>query len=147
MERKRGSTSANRMKRYRKKRKREDPKYQKKENERPRAFKRKKKETMSGRELEEFRKPDAPSTSNSNNKSALPFYPYKCQQTYGKAVLKSLKSLPSCPLKQKSVIKGVAKRLGLKIIDETEKNENKELEIVKNFYYRPDIVYHILVLE
>ncbi|KAF2899444.1 hypothetical protein ILUMI_06732 [Ignelater luminosus] len=43
---------------------------------------------------------------------------------------------------------GVANRLGLKIIDETEKNEkndvekqNKELEIVKNFYYRPDIVY------
>ncbi|KAF2892249.1 hypothetical protein ILUMI_13926, partial [Ignelater luminosus] len=41
----------------------------------------------------------------------------------------------------------VAKRLGLTIIDETEKNEydvdkqNKELEIVKNFYYRPDIVY------
>ncbi|KAF2896017.1 hypothetical protein ILUMI_10164 [Ignelater luminosus] len=52
--------------------------------------------------------------------------------------------------KAKSVIKGVAKRLGLTIIDETENNENdvdkqnKELAIVKNFYYRPDIVYTCL---
>ncbi|KAF2901285.1 hypothetical protein ILUMI_04903 [Ignelater luminosus] len=163
METSRASMSASRMKKYRIKKKEQDPEYQKMENERLKMLNREKTKTMKKQELEELRKHKQEekrlererkksqqldlaraNSTETPTASKSTFYLYKCQQTYSKAILKPMKSLLSCPLKQKYVIKGVANRLRIKMNEEVEKNVNyeedeNEIKAVKDFYFRLDI--------
>ena len=64
----------------------------------------------------------------------------------GKALKKSLNSLPSSPRKRRSVIVGLAKRAGHKLECQMKErarwNPSKETEgSVENFYFHPDISY------
>ena len=84
------------------------------------------------------------------NSSAIP---YVRPQSLGKAVRKSVRLLPYSPTKQKLVVAGLAKYVGLQIKDVTERNlhgENQRgnqglpdntVSLIKEFFYRPDIVY------
>lgn len=165
MESSRPKTAAERMKKYREKKKQHDPEYRKRENERVKEYKRKKKDTLSKRQLEDLKvkkrqekrlerqkkrnqevEMSRYSSTSTNDSNEPEYHPYKCSQTYSKAVLKCLRSLPSCPIKKQCVIRGVAKRVGIELVKKMNenlndsRNETVEQEI-KDFYFRPDIVY------
>ncbi len=57
------------------------------------------------------------STSNSTPTSTPP-NPYKRPQSFGKAISKSLRSLPASPNKRRCVVEGLAKRIGLALDEE-----------------------------
>ena len=77
----------------------------------------------------------------------LPSSSYRNKQSYGKAMKRSIEALPSSPRKKAAVVSGLAEKVWLKIVDEVQKinhpnSVRKELhEIVKEFYFRPDISY------
>lgn len=82
--------------------------------------------------------------SLTSNKSPRSF---KTPQSLGKAVRRSLKSLPNSPTKKIEVITGVAKRIGLNLLNKCNDNLSPTAEpsqtdkSVVEFYYRSDIVY------
>lgn len=84
----------------------------------------------------------SPSTSIASS----PTTPYSCKQTLSKAVLKTARALPNSPRKQKAVVTGFAKRIGIQLANEMEEHleerngDLKEATVV-NFLYRPEIVY------
>lgn len=79
------------------------------------------------------------STPTSSKKS------YKTPQSLGKAVRRTMKSLPCSPSKKKEVFKNVASSLGFKFELEKEMNVNKTIteteSEAQNFFFRTDIVY------
>lgn len=98
----------------------------------------KKKELESNEHLSE--------TMDSTSSKDHSFGSYKKPQSLGKAVRKCAKNLPISPSKQKAVVMALAKKVGLEITNKKNislsNSNNVELkEILKNFYYRPDISY------
>ncbi len=89
------------------------------------------------------------STSNSTPTSTPP-NPYKRPQSFGKAISKSLRSLPASPNKRRCVVEGLAKRIGLALDEEMRTAvgpggrpavSDDVVASVTEFYYRPDISY------
>lgn len=85
--------------------------------------------------------------SPSTSKASSSITPYSCKQTLSKAVLKTARALPNSPRKQKAVVTGLAKRIGIQLANEMEeqhlegRNGDLEEATVVNFFYRPEIVY------
>ena len=76
--------------------------------------------------------------------------PYRTNQTYGKAVRRCLRSLPSSPMKQKAVVCGLAKACGYSsTVEHGEKCHPGWLSSRKlclasgNFTFGPDIIYTV----
>ena len=72
-------------------------------------------------------------------------------QTYGKAVQRCARNLPSSPLKRKAVICGLAKRVGIRQqlsmkweITPHKLQRDEVVSCLKEFYFPPDIVYTML---
>lgn len=154
------SSSAKRMKKLRLKKKLEDPDFQKKENRRISELKKKMKMCMNEkrklllRRYERDRKREQRARKKQNiNSTCSPKKnavesPYGSSQSLGKAMNRTIKSLPKSPRKQKAVISGLAQRVGIKLKNEMENcfggssRTNKIDEtIVKNFFFRSDIVH------
>lgn len=160
------STSASRMKKMREKQKAANPnEYLEKERKRIAEFRQKKKEKMTVKEkaaqklYERNRKrlqrakakvtnvSNVAASTSSNNSS--PASPYSCKQTLSKAVWRTVRSLPNSPRKQRAVVTGLAKRVGISLSNIMEENlactSSRPTQIeeatVTNFFYRPDIVY------
>lgn len=78
-------------------------------------------------------------------------HPYARPQSLGKAVRKSVRSLPYSPRKRRLVVAGLAKYVGLKIETNTEMQLSSNpgnqgltaeaLSTVSQFYFRSDVVY------
>ena len=98
-----------------------------------------------------------PSNSSTTTPTSTPNNPYKRPQSFGKAVSKSLRSLPSSPNKRRCVVAGLAKRIGYNF-DESESEINTAarppvsergrppvsddvVASVTEFFYRPDVSY------
>ena len=111
---------------------------------------------MSKADLDGYSKKDEARQKNTVNpktsepieicKDVTPLSHYRSKQSYGKALKKSLNSLPSSPWIRASVIASLAKQAGLKLECHIEKrtrwNPSKEVERdVENFYLHPDISY------
>ena len=111
---------------------------------------------MSKADLDGYSKKDEARQKNTVNpktsepieicKDVTPLSHYRSKQSYGKALKKSLNSLPSSPQKRTSVIATLAKQAVLKLECHIEKrtrwNPSKEVERdVENFYLHPDISY------
>jgi len=168
-------TVRERVQKFREKKKQEEG-YQKSENERIEAIRKKRVAEMSESAIEEYRKAAAErkrksrdrkllSTSISLNASAsqqsadpnVPVTPtsstspYVRPQALGKAVRKSVRSLPYSPRKKRLVVAGLAKYVGLKIETDTERHLSstpgnqgltaETLSSVNEFFSRSDIVY------
>ena len=115
-----------------------------KENKRRRELRRKQLSSMSKADLDAYMKKD----KARKKKTVNPTTPasgvtrlshYRSKQSHGKALKKSLNSLPSSPRKRTSVIAGLAKRPGLKLECQMGKrtrwNPSKEVEgDIENFY-------------
>ena len=76
--------------------------------------------------------------------------PYRTNQTYGKAVRRCLRSLPSSPMKQKAVVCGLAKRVGIRLQLNMEREmsprmaqQHEVVSCIRQFYFRPDIIYTV----
>ena len=95
--------------------------------------------------------------SSTTTPTSTPNNPYKRPQSFGKAVSKSLRSLPSSPNKRRCVVAGLAKRIGYNF-DESESEINTAagppvwergrppvsdnvVASVTEFFYRPDVSY------
>lgn len=68
---------------------------------------------------------------------------YRSPQAFGKALSKSLKSLPNSPTKKVAVVSAIATNLGLNL-QTTRKNTVSDEEahnLVVEFFFRPDIVF------
>lgn len=159
------------VKKYREKRKAEDPNYQKNENIRISNLKKKQKKAMTKKELEELKlyerekkrrqrakkrlsndisiNSSVVDTPGETTSTSAPAPPYKCPQTVSKAIRKAVQALPSSPTKRDYIIKGLCGRYGIRLADEMErelkKNDDENWDYdensVKKFYFRPDIVY------
>ena len=90
-----------------------------------------------------------PSNSSTTTPTSTPNNPYKRPQSFGKAVSKSLRSLPSSPNKRRCVVAGLVKRIGYNF-DESESEINTAagppvsddvVASVTEFFYRPDVSY------
>ena len=112
--------------------------------------------SMSKVDLDAYRKKDAVRKKKTVNPTTLEYTEvcknvttlshYRSKQSHGKALKKSLNSLPSSPRKRTSVIAGLAKQAGINLECQVEKktrwNPLKEVEgDVENFYFHPDISY------
>ena len=129
--------------------------FKSKENKRRSESRRKQLSSMSKADLDAYRKKDTgrkktvnPTTPEPTElcKYVTPLSHYRSKQSYGKALKKSLNSLPSSPQKRTSVIATLAKQAVLKLECHIEKrtrwNPSKEVERdVENFYLHPDISY------
>ena len=129
--------------------------FKSKENKRRSESRRKQLSSMSKADLDAYRKKDTgrkktvnPTTPEPTElcKYVKPLSHYRSKQSYGKALKKSLNSLPSSPQKRTSVIATLAKQAVLKLECHIEKrtrwNPSKEVERdVENFYLHPDISY------
>ena len=81
--------------------------------------------------------------------SKSPKKAYRCPQSLGKAIRKSLYSLPSSPRKKKAVVEGIAKKIGIPLSPSCDRNINYEkvnlsratMKTVMEFYFNSDIVY------
>ena len=153
------STSASRMQKMRERLKRENPDFQKQENKRISEFKKKKKQDMNEAEMEKLRKYERDrkrlqrakkrsdklqqSPSNSSQGSVSP---YQCPQSLGKAIWRTTRALPKSPRKKMAVLTCLAERAGLspsaeEVVDRSNANSKMDYSKVRDFYFRPDIVY------
>ena len=90
--------------------------------------------------------PEAPHASSLHASATAP---YKRAQSFGKAVRKSMRALPSSPRKKILVVAELAHRVGLKIANQVERKmserpnvlEEEIVDTVRQFYFRQDIVY------
>lgn len=158
------TSSATRMKKMREKLKKENPDYQKEENRRISELRKYKKQHMSDKELEDLRRYERErkklqrekKKNKKNTKDTTPtcspssstgpdatYSPYLRPQSLGKAIWRTVKSLPKSPRKQQTVVSGLAKRVGLPLVDEMNRNisDRKDFSKVVDFYLRSDIVY------
>lgn len=151
-------SSAEKMRRMRARLK-EDPTYKAKEKKRLAELHKRKRESLSVKELENLRKKDRDrkrlERAIKKRKIEEPplFHveedttPYKCKQTLSKAVLKTMRSLPKSIEKQKAVVLKLAKRLNLNITNELTATTSAPQETldhyttVKDFFFRSDVVY------
>lgn len=151
------STSADRMRKLREKRKKDDPNFSANESKRICELRKRKRESLSEMELKTLRVKerdkkrlqrakirnqgqsiDEPSVSTKS--------PYKSKQTLSKAVQKALKALPQSPSKKRAVVTELALKMNIALAESSSldiSNVNSYYEDVKAFYYRPDIVYQI----
>ena len=71
--------------------------------------------------------------------------PYRCPQTFGKALSKSIRALPTSPRKKVAVVEGLAKKVGITLANKIENNmssnHGKDYSQVTEFFFHPDIVY------
>lgn len=74
--------------------------------------------------------------------------PYRCQQTFSKAMLKTFRALPKSPRKKRAVVQGLAKQVGVELSNKMGKEiancsteNNIDYSVVTKFYFRPDIAY------
>ncbi|XP_063228207.1 uncharacterized protein LOC134534095 isoform X1 [Bacillus rossius redtenbacheri] len=155
------TTSASRMKKMREKQKTADPDgYLEKERKRIAELRKNKKKKMTvkdkaaqkiyerNRKRLQRAKKNAKNAAKANSSDmSSSGTPYSCKQTLSKAVWKTARALPNSPRKQKAVVTGLAKRIGLQLTTTMEesiagtRNRCKEETSVINFLYRPDIVY------
>lgn len=149
------STSADRMRKLREKRKKDDPNFSANESKRICELRKRKRESLSEMELKTLRVKerdkkrlqrakirnqgqsiDEPSVSTKS--------PYKSKQTLSKAVQKALKALPQSPSKKRAVVTELALKMNIALAESSSldiSNVDSYYEDVKAFYYRPDIVY------
>ena len=92
---------------------------------------------------------NSPTSTTSSTPTSTPTNPYKHPQSFGKAISKSLRSLPVSPNKR-CVVEGLAKRIGLALDEEmcTAIGQGGRPAVsedvvasVTEFCYRPDISY------
>ena len=68
-------------------------------------------------------------------------HPCKTRQSFSKAVNKVKSNLPFSPRKQAVVVESLAKDFGYEMSQIRNNSENINVEKIKEFYYRTDIVY------
>ena len=152
-------TSAEKKKRQRAKKMKNNPTYYQSELKRVEDLRKKKVKNMTPIQLKAYQKAVAvrKQKSRKNIKKKLTGnrgnggknhddnVGYKSPQGYGKAVKKTMKVLPKSVNKQKQVVSGLAKKVGLQVVDEkggTEGNSCTEVETaVKEFLTSADISY------
>ena len=93
--------------------------------------------------------PDTPMSVEKISNSL--FMPFKKPQSLGKAVQRLARNLPSSPRRQKAAVSGLAKRIGVNLMEnfqgaldnsQSSRGTSKEtIDLVANFYVRSDIVY------
>lgn len=152
------TTSAERMKKMRQKRKESDSEYQKQENRRISDLKKRKREKMSQKDKEVQKKYERDrkrlqrakkklAQSNNSQEVNVEISPYSSRATYSKAVWRIKRALPSSPRKQKAEITGLAKNVGINLERKMEQGlinsapQKIDYSEVKEFFLRPDIVY------
>lgn len=149
---------AERMRNFRDKRK-SDAEYKRKESKRIEELRKRRVAKMSEEEKEEMKRRNRwrkrasrnKKTDSSTEDPGTPYGSYKCIQSYSKAVIKSIRSLPQSPNKKRAVFSGMAERIGAELVQKMEKSlsgnrtsagmNDEEVSVVKEFYYRNDISY------
>lgn len=159
-------TAAERKRRSRANKKSSDPNYQTNENRRIEELRKRKVESMNTQQLKAYRmaanqrkkksrsmlkeqamQRDLELSSICETTSEIDNKAYKKPQSLGKAIRKSMRSLPSSPRKQLAVVTGIAKRVGFSLdYKKKSHNDNRTVstetkELVEQFYFRSDIVY------
>lgn len=126
-------TSAEKMRNLRARRKLLDPNFQQKENLRLKAVKANTVNAMTNLELAEYKKKNRDRKRKSRllkanaekpptTATSTPTTSYRSPQSYGRAVRKAERALPSSPRKRKVVVWGVAKRIGESLATKAENN-------------------------
>ena len=127
--------------------------FKSKENKRRSELRREQLSSMSKADLDAYRKKDTdrkitvnPTTPEPTElcKDVTPLSHYRSKQSYGKALKKSLNSLPSSPRKRTSVIAGLGGlMLGCQMEKRTRWNPSKKVEGgVENCYLCLDLLYY-----
>lgn len=156
---------AERMRKFRNKRN-GDAEYMRKESKRIEELRKRRVAKMSEEEKEEMKRRnrlrkrasrskkvessiEEPGTSIDQNQNQ--FGSYKCVQSYTKAVLKCVRSLPQSPNKKRIVFRGMAERIGVELEQKMDKTlpgnrtsvgmSDDDVSVVKDFFYRNDISY------
>ena len=109
---------------------------------------------MSPEDLSNYRKNDAMRKAEKKKEICEPeivniIYstPYRRKQNYGKAMKRSMESLPSSPRKKIAIVTGLAERIGVQLQENVEKylrpiGVSDELRrMSEDFYLRSDISY------
>lgn len=149
------STGASRMRKLRERLKKDDPNFKANEAKRISDLRKRKLEKLSKSELTVLRLKERDKkrlqrakkrveVQNINESSISKATPYKSKQTLSKAVQKAMKALPQSPGKKKAVVTELARKLNISLAESQNisiSNEDARYEHVKEFYYRPDIVY------
>lgn len=145
-------SDAERLRKWGEKKKKADPNYKQSESLRIEKLRKAKVSTMSlgekcshkAKVAERKRKSRAKTAAIESTSSSALTNPYRTPQSLGKAVGRTVKSLPSSPSKKK-VVARIATHLGLKIQKEMKSKMNNteipELDHVQKFFFRSDIVY------
>ena len=128
--------------------------YKASENERRSRLCKEQKAKMTTEELETYLLKDSTrmTAKNKENQSPSPDIikfstPYRARQTYGKAVKRVMKALPTSPRKRIAVVKGLAEKVGMNNDDKIDEymhpnSVHEEVHTkVKDFYFRTDISY------
>jgi hypothetical protein len=119
--------------------------YKRKANERKR-----KSRELKRRNLESSSTPGSSSPSENISPATRAPNSFKRPQSFGKAINKSFRALPSSPNKRRCVVAGLAKRVGLKLGEEMDgamgpggrpQLADEVVNSIVNFFYRPDISY------
>lgn len=150
------STSASRMRKFREKKKVEDPSFKANESKRIAELRKKKREQASEKELAAIlrkqrdekrlqRAKKRPEVIEPSTSSASTECPYKSKQALYKAINKALRALPQSPRKKKAVVTELARKMNIALAESSPSSivvdKDSRFEAVKTFYYRPDIVY------
>lgn len=156
------SSSADRVKAYRKRKAEADPSFEAKESKRVADLRRVQRCVMNTEQLEAARKKGAERVAKYRMKKKLeqekepaPKTPrkskgtgFKSPQSLGKAVNKLLVKMPFSPSKNKAVLGGIAKRIGIELVEKMNNNlsgkpsrglTEEVKQLVKDFFFRPDI--------
>ncbi|XP_071839631.1 uncharacterized protein [Apostichopus japonicus] len=153
-------SSAQRMKELRQRQAASDPNYKQKESTRISKLQRRQRDLMSEEERNKLREDQRMKMRAWRRKKAesqvlkiitFPRKPFKSPQSFGKAVQRTYKTLPSSPNKKLAVVCGLAKKYGVDLAEKMECNlgnrssycalSEEVKEAVKNFYYRADVVW------
>ncbi|XP_055841543.1 uncharacterized protein LOC129908803 isoform X1 [Episyrphus balteatus] len=154
------STSAARMRRLREKRKADDPHYVSNETKRIRELRKKQREEAPLHVLEAKKKAERDkkrmqrakkraekwSIDKNPSLSTSTITLFETKNTLNEDINKAVAVLPKCPRKQKEVVTELAQQMNIALLADEQKVRlsgvgDIQYEVVKNFYYRSDIVY------
>lgn len=149
------STSADRMRKLREKRRKEDPNFTANESKRICELRKRKRETLSQEEVKviKLKERDKKRLQRAKKRvqdkgfaepSVSKKSPYKSKQALSKAVQRALKALPQSPSKKRAVVTELALKMNIPLAESLSPNTpsiDSHYEDIEAFYYRPDIVY------